>query len=141
VRSAEGEGARFSIRLPLADATRLESLESHAGGPASVDRVLLVEKDGRAAARTIEVLAGAGLEVRHASSFAAVDDLGGGWTPTVVVVAEDAVTGQGLGQLKFPVLLLGKAVGVDTAQLGPRVVRLTEATPDAILGALRDLEQ
>jgi PAS domain S-box-containing protein len=139
VRSAEGEGARFSIRLPLADATRLESLESHAGGPASVDRVLLVEKDGRAAARTIEVLAGAGLEVRHASSCAAVDDLGGGWTPTVVVVAEEAIAGAGLGRIKCPVLLLGEAAGVDTAQLGPRVVRLTEATPEAILGALRDL--
>jgi hypothetical protein len=104
-----------------------------------VDRVLLVEKDGRAAARTIEILAGGGFEVRHASSITAVDDLEGGWTPTVVVVAEDAAAGEGLSRLKYPVLLLGEGADLDTAQLGPRVVRLTEADPDAILDALRDL--
>jgi signal transduction histidine kinase len=139
VRSVSGEGARFSIRLPLADATRLESLEGQPGGHPAVDRVLLVEKDGRAAARTIEILAGGGFEVRHASSITAVDDLEGGWTPTVVVVAEDAAAGEGLSRLKYPVLLLGEGADLDTAQLGPRVVRLTEADPDAILDALRDL--
>jgi signal transduction histidine kinase len=139
VRSAPGEGARFSIRLPLADASRLESLDGPTGGHSEADRVLLVEKDGRSAARTIEILAGAGFEVRHASSFAAVDDLVGGWKPTVVVVAEDAVDRDGLGRLKFPILLLGEAAGVDAAQLGPRVIRLTATDPRAILDALRDL--
>jgi BarA-like signal transduction histidine kinase len=35
----------------------------------------LVEADGRAAVRTVEALAEAGLEVRHAPSFTAVADL------------------------------------------------------------------
>jgi hypothetical protein len=103
---------------------------------------LLVERDGRAAARKVEALAGAGLEVRHAPSFEVVANLTEGWVPTVVVVAEDAVsTAEGeLERLQLPVLLLGDAEDVAPQRLGPRVVRLrSAATPEAILDALRDL--
>jgi hypothetical protein len=64
--------------------------------------------------------------------------------PTVVVLADDVASKavQELGHVQAPVLLLGGAEGVDLEALGPRVVRLrTEATPEAILDALRDLAE
>jgi len=140
VRSAPGEGARFIVRLPLADAARLESLDPPASGVGTEARVLLVEKDGRAAARTVEALAGSGFEVRHLPTVAEIAELAKDWTPTVVVVADDAasVGGGELERLKVPVLLLGGAE--EGRDLGPRAVRLrTGATPQAILDALRDL--
>jgi hypothetical protein len=103
---------------------------------------LLVEKNGRAAARKVEVMAGAGLEVRHVPSLEVIADLTRGWLPTVMVVAEDAVSTKGgeLERLQLPVLLLGDAEDADPQRLGPRVIRLRGgATPDAILDALRDL--
>ena len=142
VLSVPGEGARFIVRLPLAEAAGLEPLEGHTSGASAAIRVLLVERDGRAAARKVEALAEAGLEVRHAPSFEVVANLTEGWVPTVVVVAEDAVsTAEGeLERLQLPVLLLGDAEDVAPQRLGPRVVRLrSAATPEAILDALRDL--
>jgi signal transduction histidine kinase/HAMP domain-containing protein len=140
VRSAPGEGARFIVRLPLADATQLESLEGPAAGAGAEACVLLVEADGRAAARTVEALAAAGFEVRHLPKLAEIADLVKDWTPTVVVVADDAGSARSgeLDRLKVPVLLFGDAE--DARALGPRVVRLrTAATPDAILDALSSL--
>ena len=137
VLSAPGEGARFIVRLPLADTVGLELPEGREAGAGVATRVLLVEKDGRAAARKVEALAAAGLEVRHAPSFSKIADLTEGWLPTVLLVAEDAVPAPGgeLDRLQVPVLVLG-----DGEDLGPRVVRLRgEATPDAILDALADL--
>jgi len=64
------------------------------------------------------------------------------WLPTVVLVAEDAISTHGgeLERLQLPALLLGVAGDLDSQRFGPRVVRLRgEATPDAILDALRDL--
>jgi PAS domain S-box-containing protein len=142
VRSAPGEGARFIVRLPLAEAAGLESLEGRAAGADAVVRVLLLEKDGRAAARTVEMLAGAGFEIRHVPSVSDIADLTANWTPTVVVVADDAAStiGNALNRMKLPVLLLGDAEDEGLQALGPRVVRLrAEATPEAILDALRDL--
>lgn len=140
VRSTPGEGTRFIVRLPLADVSRLETLEGPPAGAGSEARVLLVERDGRAAARKVEALAGAGFEVRHLPTLAESADLAKQWTPTVVIVADDVVpVGSGeLDRLKAPVLLLGDADTTPT--LGSRVVRLrAEATPEAILDALRDL--
>jgi hypothetical protein len=59
-----------------------------------------------------------------------------------MLVAEDVVsaTGGELERLQLPVLLLGDAEDIGPDRLGPRVVRLrAEATPEAILDALRDL--
>ncbi|MCJ7756151.1 MAG: hypothetical protein MUP13_16440, partial [Thermoanaerobaculales bacterium] len=142
VLSAPGKGARFIIRLPLAEAAGLEPLEGRTSGVGVAIRVLLVERDGRAAAGTVEALAAAGLEVRHAPSFSDIADLTRAWLPTVILVAEDAVstTGSDLERLQLPVLLLGGAEDLGPQRLGPRVVRLGgEATPEAILDALRDL--
>jgi PAS domain S-box-containing protein len=128
VRSVPGEGARFIVRLPLADSAGLEPLEGRTAGAGAAIRALLVERDGRAAARKVEALAAAGLTQ--------------GWVPTVMLVAEDVVsaTGGELERLQLPVLLLGDAEDDGLKDLGPRVVRLRgEATPDAILDALRDL--
>jgi hypothetical protein len=142
VLSAPGEGARFIVRLPLAETAGLESLEGQAAGAGVAVRLLLVERDGRAAARKVEALAEAGLEVRHAPSFEDFADLTQGWLPTVVLVAEDAVPAAGgeLERLQLPVLILGGGDDLGPERFGPRVVRLRgEATPDAILDALRDL--
>ena len=142
VLSVPGEGARFIVRLPLAEAAGLEPLEGRASGASAAIRVLLVERDGRAAARKVEVLAEAGLEVRHTPSFSNIADLTRGWLPTVMLVAGDAVATKGgeLERLQLPVLLLGDAEDVGPERFGPRVVRLrAEATPEAILDALRDL--
>ena len=142
VLSTPGEGARFIVRLPLAEAAGLEPLEGRTSSVASAIRVLLVEKDGRAAARKVEALAEAGLEVRHVPSFSDIADLIRGWLPTVMLVAEDAVSTKGgeLDRLQLPVLLLGDAEDDGLERLGPRVVRLRgTATPEAILDALRDL--
>jgi len=142
VLSAPGEGARFIVRLPLGEASRLEPLDGRVAGEGDAARVLLVENNGRAAARTVEALAGGGLEVRHAPSFSDVANLTRGWVPTVVVVAEDVFsTERGeLERLQLPVLLLGEREGATQQPLGPRVVRLrSAATPEAILDALRDL--
>ena len=126
----------------MADAAGLEPLEGRPSGVGAAIRVLLVERDGRAAARKVESLAEAGLEVRHTPSLSHIADLTQEWVPTVMLVAEDAVstTGSELKRLQLPVLLLGDAENVDPERLGPRVVRLrAEATPEAILDALRDL--
>jgi signal transduction histidine kinase/HAMP domain-containing protein len=142
VHSTPGEGARFIVRLPLSEVAALEPLEGRAPGAGAPIRVLLVEKNGRAAARKVEVMAGAGLEVRHVPSLEVIADLTRGWLPTVMVVAEDAVSTKGgeLERLQLPVLLLGDAEDADPQRLGPRVIRLRGgATPDAILDALRDL--
>ena len=142
VRSAPGEGARFIVRLPLAEAAGLEQLEGRPAGAGVAIRALLVEKDGRAAARKVEALAAAGLEIRHAPSFSNIADLTQGWLPTVMLVAEDAVSTKGgeLDRLQLPVLLLGDGEDAGPEHLGSRVVRLrAEATPEAILDALRDL--
>ncbi len=142
VLSPPGEGARFVVRLPLGEAGRLEPLEGRATSPETAVRVLLVQRDGRMAARTIETLAGAGLEVRHASSTADLEPLIEEWRPTVLVAAEDAasVGGTEFNRLQVPVLLVGGAGEDDAESLGPRVVRLrADATPEAILDALRDL--
>jgi hypothetical protein len=144
VRSAPGEGARFIVRLPLAESASLESLDGRTAGVAAEVRVLLVEEDGRTAARMVETLAGEGFEVRHLPSISAIAELTSEWVPTVVVLADDVASKavQELGHVQAPVLLLGGAEGVDLEALGPRVVRLrTEATPEAILDALRDLAE
>jgi PAS domain S-box-containing protein len=142
VLSAPEEGARFIVRLPLGEAAGLEPLDGRLAGAGAAVRVLLVENDGRAAARTVEALAENGFDVRHVPSFPEVADLTPGWAPTVVVVAEDAFSTAGsvLERLQLPVLLLGDAEDVGSGRLGPRVVRLgAKATPEAILDALRDL--
>jgi hypothetical protein len=106
-------------------------------------RVLLVERDGRSAARTVETLAAAGLEVRHAPVVEAVDSIVDRWTPSVAVVAEDVLggaTGWKLSRLQLPVLLVGGSDEGGAEDWGPRVIRLrSQATPEAILEALRHL--
>jgi PAS domain S-box-containing protein len=142
VLSAPGEGARFIVRLPLADTVGLESLEGRAAGSGVAFRVVLVERDGRAAAPKVEALAAAGLEVRHAPSLENIGELTREWLPTVMLVAEDAVptTGGELERLQLPILVLGDRQDLGLERFGPRVVRLHgEATPDAILDALANL--
>ena len=89
--SGAGEGARFVVRLPPGSIGEIESL----GSDASVvtdgrgRRVVLVESEGKLAARLLEVLAAAGFEVRHAPDAAVAGRLVSTWTPNAVVVRAD----------------------------------------------------
>jgi len=143
VKSAPGEGARFIVRLPLGDAAMIEPIEGRDPVPTVDARVLVVEADGRAAARLIEALAEAGLEVRHAPSADVAADLALDWKPKVVVVsghgASDAAA-QRLRQLQLPVLLLGETGASNSSIWGPRAVSLADGDDlAAIADALRDL--
>lgn len=143
VKSAPGEGARFIVRMPLGDVAMIEPIEGRAPAPTADARVLLVEADGRAAARLVEALAGAGLEVRHAPTADVAADLAADWTPKVVVVSgfsgSDAAADR-LRRLQLPVLLLGGTGASDLAVWGPRAVPLADGDDlEAVAEALRDL--
>jgi PAS domain S-box-containing protein len=141
VRSSPGAGARFVVRFPVGDAADIESLEGAAGTATNETRVLLVERDGRAAAEVIERLADLGLEVRHAPAPAAVDEILERWSPTLVVVADgdpDGEMGPLIDDLQVPVVEF--TGGEDGAAQRPGVIRLSPAaTADDLVAALRDL--
>jgi PAS domain S-box-containing protein len=141
VRSAPGEGARFIIRLPLGEEALVEPVEGRHASPAPEARLLLVEADGRSAARTVEFFASAGLDVRHAPSLEVATDIAERWLPTAVVLAAVAATDQAqslLADLQVPAVAFDEADGVK--EWGPQVVRLGACRdPRAILDALRDL--
>jgi len=143
VRSQPGEGTRFIVRLPLGELEELESVDGRRTAAASVPRVLLVESDGRAATRIVEALAAAGLDVRHAPTVAAADEIVESWPAQVVVISgrpEPAGAGARLRELRLPVVVLTDADSDTVGTWGPRVVRLQSSLgPDAILAALRDL--
>ena len=143
VRSQPGEGTRFIVRLPLGELEELESVDGRRSAAASVPRVLLVESDGRAATRIVEALAAAGLDVRHAPTVAAADEIVESWPAQVVVISgrpEPAGAGARLRELRLPVVVLTDADSDTVGTWGPRVVRLQSSLgPDAILTALRDL--
>ena len=121
VKSAPGEGARFRVRMPLGDVASIEPLEGRAPVPMTGARVLLVEPDGRAAARLVEGLAGGGLDVRHAPSADVAADLAADWPPRVVMVSDlvgtDAAADR-LRRLQLPVLLLGESASADLRAAG-----------------------
>ena len=145
VRSEPGEGARFIVRLPLGETAGLEPSEELRSGPASRVKILLVDADGRRAARTIETLAGAGLEVRHASSTVIAADLVARWSPTVVVVEEESGdlpegSEPWLAGVELPVVVVGRAEDGHPRTLGPRTVHVqTSGDPEDLIAALRDL--
>jgi ActR/RegA family two-component response regulator len=72
-------------------------------------RVLLVNDDGREAARLVEAMAEAGLEVRHAPSLATAEDLSRQWSPEAVVILErlpDGSAAPWIERLGVPAVLL-----------------------------------
>jgi len=122
VYSAPGEGARFIVRLPLGEAVEVEPIGSLGVGSGAGTRVLLLQPDGRRAARTVEMLAGAGLDVRHASTNEIAAKIFEGWSPTVVVAEGTPDAGSWLATLEIPV-----------------VVAERPGDPGSILDVLRDL--
>ncbi len=120
VRSEPGEGARFIVRLPLGEAAEVEWDEALGFGAEA--RVLLLQPDGRRATRTVEVLAGAGLEVRHASTREIASNLLERWLPMAVVAEGVPDTDGWLVSLEVPVVVVERP-----------------GEPESILDALRDL--
>jgi len=129
--------------MPLGDPAMIEPIEGRALTPSADARVLLVEADGRAAARLVETLAGAGLEVRHAPSAEVAADLAADWTPKVVVVSgfrESDAAADRLRRLQLPVLVLGETQASDLAVWGPRAVPLADGDDlEAVAEAIREI--
>jgi hypothetical protein len=129
--------------MPLGDVGALEPVDLGVPVSTADARVLLVEADGRSAARMVEDLAGAGFEVRHAPSFEIAADLLEEWTPKVMVVSgargSDAAAGR-LRRLQLPVLLLSESESGGEDDWGPRAVRMrSNDSPEAVIEALLDL--
>jgi hypothetical protein len=137
----EDPGARFIVRLPLGREADVEPLPTEgAVDSAPGARIVLVESDGREASRIIEALAEAGLEVRHAPTLAAVDDLTDGWVPEAVVTEAAPPDGDAATALEswgLPAVVLGAS----DAEPWPRSVEIVQrgASPDVVLAALQRL--
>jgi hypothetical protein len=136
-------GARFVVRLPLGRESDVEPLPAASpeadGRPAG--RVLLVDDDGREATRIIEVLAEAGLEVRHAPLLAAATALVGEWAPLAVVAVSELPDGgiaAWLQRWQLPAVVLASA-GEASAMPPAALVLERRAAPEAVLAALQRL--
>jgi PAS domain S-box-containing protein len=136
-------GSRFRVRLPLGSIDDLEPLEME-NELARVDeggqRVLLVHDDGREAARLVETMADAGLDVRHATSLDAAIEIAEDWSPTAVVTLEELPEGRTApwhDRLGLPsvVLVSQPPSHRDDALAGTAVVERS-AAPEKVVGAL-----
>nr|BFE64504.1 hypothetical protein GCM10020063_090300 [Dactylosporangium thailandense] len=85
LESAPGEGSRFTVRLPAAQAPHDEPGASPAPAPGR-GRVLVIDDDARAAELLEAYLAGAGYEVRTASSGEAGLAEAGVWRPDAILL-------------------------------------------------------
>jgi len=142
VESDGRSGSRFAVRFPLASESDLEPLEEEEQ-PATVVRVILVDDDGKEAARLIEAFAAAGLDVRHATSVGAARQTVSEWSPSAVVSLlelPDAAAAGWLAELRLPsVLLVGEGAAPPDA-LPPEAVAIDRgAAAEAILAALQRL--
>jgi signal transduction histidine kinase len=86
VDSAPGEGTCISVRLPVSSPE--EGDETAGEQVMSGGRGLLVELDGRRAASRMELLAEAGVDVRHAPTVREALALLARWQPDLVLVVE-----------------------------------------------------
>jgi PAS domain S-box-containing protein len=123
-------GTCIEVRLPLCPDSRTETEDTGTGSPKPVmpagGRVLLVEQDGRQAARLIEELAAAGLDVRHARSPAAAEEITAGWPPDVVVTGE-------LGETEME--------STGPGRLSETMIEVAERSPAALLAEIRQALQ
>jgi PAS domain S-box-containing protein len=139
VESTPGEGTCITLHLPL-------DLDQEEGGQAADtmpdkslagERVLVVEEDGRLAARLIEELAGAGLDVRHAQSLPAVEEIGPVWRPLLLI----SVGGRPLPGFEQVVARLG-ATGIISSstpgvQATDAVIKVESSSAESVLIAIR----
>ena len=138
-----GPGARFLVRLPLGRESDVEPLPAASpetdGIPAA--RVMLIDDDGREVTRIVEVLAEAGLEIRHAPSLAAAAALVGEWPPTAVITVPELPDGgvaPWLQRWELPAVVLASGRG-DPALPPAALVVERGAAPEAVLAALQRL--
>ena len=145
VESDGRSGSRFVVRFPLGRAADLEPLDSDVNPvpPDESERVLLVDDDGREAARLVEAFAAAGLEVRHATTIEAARSTAADWSPTAVVSLlelPDAAAPGWLSELGLPSVVLVPD-GVEAPESLPQdtVALDRRAAGEAILAALQRL--
>ncbi len=140
VESDGRTGSRFQIRLPLGrpgDLEPLEMVEADTDGKGR--RVLLVNDDGREAARLVEAMAAAGLDVRHAPSLATAEELSKQWSPEAVVILErlpDGCAGPWLDRLGVPAVLLVQARTEHVSVPAAAAVVERSAAAEAVVAAL-----
>jgi PAS domain S-box-containing protein len=139
VESTPGKGTCITVHLPL-DQDREESRQAADARPdqsLAGEKVLVVEENGRLAARLIEDLAGAGLDVRHAQSLSAAEEIGPVWRPRLLV----SVGGQAVPGFEQVVIGLG-ATGVISSstpgvQASDAVIEVDSSSAETVLGAIR----
>jgi DNA-binding response OmpR family regulator len=100
---------------------------------------LLVNDDGREAARLVEAMAAAGLDVRHAPSLATAEELSKQWSPEAVVILErlpDGCAGPWLDRLGVPAVLLVQARTEHVSVPAAAAVVERSAAAEAVVAAL-----
>lgn len=136
-------GARFVVRLPLGLATDIEP-----GATAVLDsnerrvaRVVLINSDGREATRSVEALADAGLDIRHAATLAGAEAVTNEWDPDAVVAVTTVPDGDVVPWIVrrgLPAVVL--VASTDEVVAPPTAVVLERrAAPEAVLAALQRL--
>ena len=92
--------------------------EEPASSAATARRVIVVEKDGRAVVATLEELAVAGYDVRHAPDAATAGRMASEWPPDAVVVrAGDGTAVAWSTGVDAPVLVVDDGSSVSTAAI------------------------
>jgi PAS domain S-box-containing protein len=135
-------GSSFRVSFPVGSVADLEPIEmaEEEGRSARGQRVLLVHDDGREAARLVETMAAAGLEVRHATTLGAADGLVREWSPDAVVTLfelRDGGSQAWLGRLDLPAVVLASQTTSDTWESLPgSVVVERSAAPETVVAAL-----
>ena len=134
-------GSRFRVRLPLGRSGDVEPLDAvdDSESDRTGRRVLLVDSDGREAARLVEAMAAAGLDVRHAPDLATADRLSVQWSPEAVVALErlpDGAAAAWLDRLGVPAVVLVPSRTEHHAVPATAVVVERSAAAEAVVGAL-----
>jgi PAS domain S-box-containing protein len=134
-------GSRFRIRLPLGRSSDLEALETvdEAQADGAGRRVLLVNDNGREAARLVEAMAAAGLEVRHAPNLETAGRVSKQWSPEAVVALErlpDGAAAGWLDRLGVPAVVLVPSPAEHGTMPAAAVVIERSAAAEAVVAAL-----
>ena len=102
---------------------------------------MLINHDGREATRLVEVLADAGLDIRHAPTLAGAEAVTNEWNPDAVVAVTTVPDGDVMPWITrwgLPAVVL--ASPVDQLEAPPSAVVLErQAAPEAVLAALQRL--
>jgi PAS domain S-box-containing protein len=140
--SGRGRGTSFELRFRLARAADIEPEPAREAETGDGGRVILLDDDGREAARIVEVFAAAGLDVRHAPTLAAARSISDSWSPAAVVAVADLPDGPivpWLADTDLPAVVLASSPDHRGAATWPRSVVVLDrsSAPESILATLQ----